>query len=183
MKNNFSFFIFSVLFLTFILGGCKSTKTEISKNADILGSQEIQQPLDDEFNRSTNGVEISREEFNADKCDILQIIKELSVIMTKYDYSAWLEYIDPESVAYWSNQKNLLNASKRLPSKTRLSNLYDYFRFVFVPSRKGRSVEEIRYISRDSVKAVQVRQDRDIVYYNFVRINGKWMVNIPELQG
>ena len=118
----------------------------------------------------------------ADGNEILQIIKELSIIMSDYDFNSWMKYIDPESLRYWSNPRNLLNASKRLPSKTRLSNLNDYFRYVFVPSRKGRSVEEIRYISRDSVKAVQPMQDRDIVYYNFVRINGKWMVNIPELQ-
>ena len=52
---------------------------------------------------------------------------------------------------------------------------------IFVPSRKNRTVEEIRYISRDSVKAVEVRDETDIVYYNFVKTNGKWLVRIPYL--
>lgn len=166
----------------FVLSSCNSTK-----NKPVV-AEEPEQPAqetileDEEFNRSTAGVEISREEFNADKNEILRIIGELSSIMADYDYESWLGYISPASVEYWSGSKNLLNASKRLPQKIRLANLNDYFRYVFVPSRKGRSVEEIRYISRDSVKAVQVREDRDIVYYNFVRENGKWMVNLPELQ-
>lgn len=101
--------------------------------------------------------------------------------MAERNFNAWLKYIDKESIEYYSNPKNLTSSSKRLPQKIKLSNLNDYFTYVFIPSRKGRSVEEIRYISRDSVKAVQVREDRDIVYYNFIRENGKWMVNLPEL--
>lgn len=162
---------------------CSSTKAEVQQ-PEKIAAEKIEKSTvpDDEFGRSTQGVKITREEFNADKNEILQIIKELSEIITSYDFNSWMSYIDPDSLKYWSNPRNLLNASKRLPSKIRLSNLNDYFRYVFVPSRQGRSVEEIRYISRDSVKAVQPRNDRDIVYYNFVRINGKWMVNIPELQ-
>ena len=62
-----------------------------------------------------------------------------------------------------------------------LNNLYDYFRFVFVPSRRGRDVDEIRYISLDQIKAVQMREDQDVVYYNFIKVNGKWMVKLPTL--
>ena len=104
--------------------------------------------------------------------------------MTDYDFESWIKYIDKDSINYWSNPINLKNASKRLPIKNqRLNNLNDYFRMVFVPSRKGRSVEEIRYISRDIVKAVQVREDADIVYYNFTKEDGRWIVKIPPLQG
>ena len=169
--------------LALAASSCSSTKAEVQQPEKIAAEKiEKSTAPDDEFGRSTQCVKITREEFNADKNEILQIIKELSEIMTSYDFNSWMSYIDPDSLKYWSNPRNLLNASKRLPSKIRLSNLNDYFRYVFVPSRQGRSVEEIRYISRDSVKAVQPRNDRDIVYYNFVRINGKWMVNIPELQ-
>lgn len=180
-----SFFATVSIFLLFIvtISSCSSTKAEIKQPEKMSAEKNTSAAKpDDEFGRSTQGVEISREEFNADKNEILQTIGELSAIMANYDFNSWMKYIDPESLRYWSNPRNLLNASKRLPSKTRLSNLNDYFRYVFVPSRKGRSVEEIRYLSRDSVKAVQPLADRDIVYYNFVRINGKWMVNIPELQ-
>lgn len=178
-----SFFAVISMFFLFTVAGCNSTKAEIPQPEKLPAEKsEAAAKPDDEFGRSTQGVKISREEFNADKNEILQIIGELSAIMADYDFNSWMKYIDPDSLRYWSNPRNLLNASKRLPSKTRLSNLNDYFRYVFVPSRKGRSAEEIRYISRDSVKAVQPMQDRDIVYYNFVRRNGKWMVNIPELQ-
>ena len=142
---------------------------------------------DEEYARSTADVTVSREEFSSDKKEILHIITELSTIMEKSDYESWLKYISPDSVSYWSNTNNLAKAARRLPldpkkplDRPKLNNLKDYFRLVFVRSRKGRSVNEIRYISRDSVKAVQVEDERDIVYYNFVRVNQKWMVSIPK---
>lgn len=142
---------------------------------------------EEEYARSTVDVDVTREEFSSDKKEILRIISELSQIMEKSDYDSWLKYIEPESVQYWSNIVNLAKAARRLPvdpkkplERPKLNNLQDYFKLVFVRSRKDRSVNEIRYISRDSVKAVQVEDDRDIVYYNFVRINKKWMISIPK---
>lgn len=138
---------------------------------------------DDEYARSTLDVQVSLEEFRADKSEILKIIDELFDIMATYDYNSWLNYIEPDSKNYWSSPENLYKASKRLPNRNqKLSTLSDYFRFVFVPSRKGRKVGEIRYISRDVVKAVQVREEQDVVYYHFVKIDGKWLVRIPALQ-
>ncbi|MGP1459730.1 MAG: hypothetical protein ACTTKL_10560 [Treponema sp.] len=147
----------------------------------------VYEESDEEYARSTAEVTVSREEFSSDKKEILQIISELSTIMEKSDYDSWLEYISPDSVKYWSDANNLAKAARRLPldpkkplDRPKLNNLKDYFRLVFVRSRKGRSVNEIRYISRNSVKAVQVEDERDIVYYNFVRVNQKWMVSIPK---
>ena len=147
----------------------------------------VYEESDEEYARSTADVTVSREEFLSDKKEILQIIAELSTIMEKSDYDSWVKYIAPDSVRYWSDLGNLAKAARRLPldpkkplDRPKLNNLKDYFRLVFVRSRKGRSVNEIRYISRDSVKAVQVEDERDIVYYNFVRINKKWMIAIPK---
>ena len=109
-------------------------------------------------------------------------IDELSDIMAAGRYEAWLKFIDDESIRYWSNPKNLQRASKMLPVKgLRMNSLRDYFTYIFVPSRKGRKVDEIRYDSKTDVKAVQVSQDTDIIYYYFNKINGKWLVHIPPI--
>ena len=107
---------------------------------------------------------------------------ELSDIMAAGRYEAWLKFIDDESIRYWSNPKNLQRASKMLPVKgLRMNSLRDYFTYIYVPSRKGRKVDEIRYDSKTDVKAVQVSQDTDIIYYYFNKINGKWLVHIPPI--
>lgn len=140
------------------------------------------QKEDEEYLRSTTDVNVSRDVFADDKQRILQIISEMEVIMQNRDYGKWLKYITPASAAYYQNQRNLTRASERLPYKgMTMKNLQDYFRLVFIPARKGRIVDEIRYISEDYVKAVQVQNSEDIVYYYFRKANGSWMIDLPPL--
>ena len=81
------------------------------------------------------------------------------------------------------NKKNIMNAQLKLPNKSiKLRNLRDYFKYIFIPSRKQSKVDEIRYINKSEVKAVQVLPNNStVVYYNFIREDGKWKVNIPTL--
>ena len=45
----------------------------------------------------------------------------------------------------------------------------------------GRNVNEIRYISRTEVKAVEVQDNKDIIYYEFEKIDNRWLVKLPTL--
>lgn len=143
-----------------------------------------QEPLsqeDLEYSRSVTdlGVEVSKETFTEDKAEILEIIQKLDLIMKHKDYAAWLNYLTPESKTFWSNQQNLALVSQRLPIKNyRLKNLQDYFEKVFIPSRIGRVVDEIRYVSTTKVKAVQYTEQQDIIYYYFEKIDGRWFLHL-----
>lgn len=192
-KINFALFVILMLFSTVLFFACKSTdvvapekESPVADESSVTKKNEAEESSEDEgyaeYSRSTQDVAVPRDVFSIDKNAILKIISSLSKIIEEYNYEDWLKYIEPASIRYWSNKHNLAQASKRLPIKGQvLNNLYDYFRLVFVPSRKGRNVDEIRYISLDQVKAVQMREDQDIVYYNFVKVNGKWMVKLPSL--
>lgn len=148
---------------------------------------EAEAEADDEYSRSVGGIAVDRDTFVDDKGKILQIIASLDGIMKNLDYNAWLSYVEPASIDYWKLRKNLQKAEKRLPIKgIKLKDLQDYFRQVFVPARKGRTVTEIRYISDSYIKAVQVQErepgeveDHVTVYYYFNKNNGKWMVHLP----
>ena len=137
----------------------------------------------DEYTRSVGDISVSKDDFAKDKKEILRIIEELDVIMRDKNYSAWLTYIDSESIEYWQKPANLKKAQKRLPVKgLSIRNLQDYFRYVFIPSRQGRTISEIRYESSTYVKAVQVVEEEDIVFYYFNKINGKWMLHLPPIE-
>ena len=141
---------------------------------------------DDEYLRSINSIEgdsITKEEFSDDKTAILEIIEDLSDIMEKKDAQRWLVYIEPASKEYYSNITNLKKAQKKLPNKSvSLNNITDYFKYVFIPSRKRSQVDEIRYISKSSIKAVQVKDDKSIVvYYYFTKVDGKWLIHLPTI--
>ena len=104
--------------------------------------------------------------------------------MENEDYSRWITYIDQDSINYWSQSTVLQKAASRLPVKgLKLSSLRDYFYNIFIPSRKGKDVDEIRYLTTDTVKAVHVNGDTDVVYYTLYKIDGVWKIHLPKLNG
>ena len=142
-----------------------------------------QQPEPDEYSRAISALSaedsVSEDTFTEDKKEIMHIIDELSDIMKNKDFSKWVKYLTPASRNYWSNPANLREVSKKLPLKGfTLKNLEDYFKYVFIPSRQGRRIDEIRYLSSSYVKAVQVKNNTDIIFYYFNKIDGKWLLNI-----
>ena len=145
---------------------------------------------DDEYARSVGDVSIDRNTFVDDKDQVLKIISELDTIMRSKDYNSWVTYVDQESIEYWMLRKNLQKAEKRLPVKgIKLRDLRDYFNYVFIPARAGKTVSEIRYISDSYIKAVQVQESEKgkdnalvTVYYYFNKIDGRWMVHIPPIE-
>lgn len=162
---------------------------DVEETSEVIINNESEDILDDdddEYLRSTNDLTdetVTKEEFAEDKAQILKIISDLQLIMQKQDVNAWLKYIDPVSINYYSNPQNIRKAQKKLPNKAIVLNgIGDYFKFVFIPSRKRSEVKEIRYISKTNIKAVNVKDDGGItVYYQFVKVNNKWLVHIPAL--
>lgn len=189
-----TFVLLSAFFLSLCVLSCKSTEqVEETPSEKVVEPNKVEKQSseeDSEYRRSV-GTEknISLDTFNADKAAIVKKIAELNAIMAKRDYNSWLKYIDSESQKYWSTPANLAKASEKLPKKLKglkLRTLQDYFIYVFIPSRNGRTIDEIRYNSADSIRAVQVSKNEDgtnriVVYYNFVRQDGDWKVYLPRL--
>ena len=137
---------------------------------------------EEEYLRSTKKVsseEISKEQFAKDKAEVLRKIEELQEIEATMNYEAWVDYISPESREFYSKPRRLIKTNK---IKTEVLNgLKDYFTIIFIPSRRDGNVEEIRYNSPTSIKAVEVPEPGKIItYYNFVKENGEWFVELPK---
>ena len=142
---------------------------------------------EEEYLRSTKDLAedeiVTKDEFAEDKAEILRIIKELQKVMEKEDVEDWLKYVDKDSKNFYSNPANIRKVNKKLPNKAIVLNgLGDYFKYVFIPSRKNREITEIRYISKTNTKAVQVNEDGSITrYYQFIKVNGKWFVQLDRV--
>ena len=140
---------------------------------------------DDEYLRSIaelDGLDsVSKQEFSDDKHEILETISELAIIMETKDVLDWLNYIEEESKEYYKNPVNLRKAQRKLRDKRiELKTIQDYFLYVFIPARQNSQIDEIRYISKTLVNAIQVREDDDdLIYYQFLKEDGKWKVYLP----
>lgn len=207
MKFNFFKSVF-LISLTLLLISCGSTSSS-GKNADLVKendkttnsnpapdpaketttAEEKTTVQKDEYSRAVGNLSVSKDTFEADKAAVMELIDTLSTIMKDMDYQSWLLYVDKESKIYWSKSANLKKAQSKLPVKgLKLKDLQDYFKYVFVPARMGRTVTEIRYESDTYVKAVQITNPSDspeeekyTVYYYFVKTNGHWELNLPQI--
>ncbi|MBR5934500.1 MAG: hypothetical protein IK002_11005 [Treponema sp.] len=186
MKKIKYYFVYTVM--SVVLALCAVSC--VTANAENTGAEtpaKVSQKSnsDSEYERATRdlkGETVSKDTYEKDKKIILAKIDELNGIMKDKNYKSWLSYIDQNSINYWSQKKNLSTASKQLPVKgIQLKNLEDYFNYVFIPSRVGRKIDEIRYLSASSIKAVQVRGDDVVIFYNFKKVDGEWLVEIPTL--
>lgn len=165
-------------------------KHEIQETASVEDEPaltlSIPEEVDDEYTRSVKAIEtneiISPDTFAEDKKAILETIKELDLIMKNKDYNSWLSYVTPQSIDYWKQKSHLQAVSARLPgNKIQLKTLEDYFNWVFRLSRQNARVDEIRYISSKLVKAVQVSGNQDIIYYQFEKQNGRWLISLDTI--
>ncbi|MCR4734641.1 MAG: hypothetical protein K5829_06545 [Treponema sp.] len=211
MKRFYIFFTFFTILLT--LFSCKSQpiaessneeapETAVSEDEEIINDViisdedevvdvsdepvELNNADDEEYLRSTNnmGTEtVTKDEFAEDKAEILRIISEMEKIMEDEDFEAWMNYIAPDSIRYYSNPVNIKKAQKKLPDKTKkLNGIEDYFKLVFIPARKRSQVTEIRYLSKTNIKAVELKDNGKVIaYYQFVKLNDKWLIHIPSL--
>ena len=146
----------------------------------------IEEEVDDEYTRSVKAIEtgevISPDTFAEDKKAILETIEELDWIMKNKDYNSWLNYVTPQSIDYWKQKSHLQAVSARLPgNRIQLKTLEDYFNWVFRLSRQNARVDEIRYISSKLVKAVQVDGNKDTIYYQFEKQNGRWLISLDTI--
>ena len=172
-------------------GDEKAERQLFAAGSDNAGMQQMPPAVDDtaqkqlrkEYERSTAKVSVSQETFEADKKRILSMISDLDVYMETGDYKGWTNCLSEESRTYWSKPQNLRKAASKLPiSGIKLNNMEDYFNYVFIPARKGRKVEEIRYVTETQVKAVQVDDDVDMVFYHFKKVDGKWRLFLPRIK-
>lgn len=170
----------------------------IDEEPDIVSVEEEPDPVteyfsdtarQEEYIRSTSNladddlVIVPPEVFEEDKDQIFYIIDNLANIMKKKDAQAWIAYLCPESYEYWSNRHNLLELSRNLyaTDSPRINNIKEYFELFFIPARRGRVVDEIRYVTPDYVKVVQYKNNTDIIYYFFEKVDGEWKLWLDTL--
>lgn len=196
MMRNKKYTIFIITSLIGLITGCGSTTalpTENIKETQVQTQTTEQSPKSvekDEYTKSVGNLTVSKDTFEADKAEIMSIIEKLNTIMKDVDYQSWLLYVDDESKTYWSKPANLKKAQSKLPIKgLQLRNLQDYFKYVFIGARVGRSVSTLRYVSDSYVKAVQINQneteiqeEKYTVYYYFNKIDGHWELHLPEIE-
>ncbi|MBO7484598.1 MAG: hypothetical protein J6T84_00880 [Spirochaetaceae bacterium] len=188
MKKGFIFIMVAATFFASCTSPKNTTTAPSTQNETVIETVAVEQPeekqpvdsVKSEYERSIKQMEgtvVTLDEFQRTKKDILQVIAELNKIIKNKDYESWLDYLSPDTKEYWSDPVNLANVATRLPVKgIKIRNLKDYFNYVFIPARQNSRVEEIRYLSKNTVKAVQPMEKEDLIFYTFENNGENWLL-------
>lgn len=117
-------------------------------------------------------VTITKKDYIDTKLEVELVVKELNKITENSDYDAWLGYLSDEYRERYSDKAVLKDISKRLSGKglafnaINLNTLHDYFKYIFVPSRKNIRVDDIVFTSAMAVNVMMnvTRTERRYVY-------------------
>ncbi|MDR3356134.1 MAG: hypothetical protein LBO04_02990 [Spirochaetaceae bacterium] len=127
-------------------------------------------------------VSVMPQVYRQTKQELYKFIRELNSIIKARRYEVWMRYIDSEYYQYINSPDYLREISKSkilAAKKIVLSDSYDYFIHVIVPSRSNDRLDEIEFTGENRVKAINIRDGRRIVLYDLEKTQNGWKIVMP----
>jgi hypothetical protein len=125
---------------------------------------------------------IPPEVYQETKQDIVKFIQDLNSIIKARRYSVWVEYLDTDYYQYISSPEYLQQVSQReilASKKIVLSDAYDYFTYVVVPSRSNDRVDEIEFVNENRIKVINISNGKRIILYYLEKTQSSWKIVMP----
>lgn len=120
-------------------------------------------------------VSITQKQYTETKSEIEIVVEELNTITQKSNYNGWLQYLSSDYKEYLSTPSVLKEVSEKLPIKgVKINNLQDYFKYVFVPSRKNVRVDDIQFTTPTRVNVIMKESGTRLLVYSLEKIGTKW---------
>lgn len=164
----------------FVLASCATTEAPESDNEHVSDEPETVTEIIPPVETEVTEIFVPTEtEYRQTFVQVEEIISELNRLIRERRFEEWLGYLTDEYRATLSDPAFLKEASERPALKNRgvvLSNLRDYFINVVVPSRANLRLDDLVFVSADSVEAIMEIQDSRITLYYLVLQNGVWKI-------
>ncbi|MDR2343061.1 MAG: hypothetical protein LBD86_00840 [Spirochaetaceae bacterium] len=125
---------------------------------------------------------VTPEVYENTKQAIFHFIQGLNSIIKHRRYSAWTQYLDTDYYQYINSPYYLQELSKSgtlVARKIVLSNAYDYFMHVVVPSRSNDRVDEIEFVSETRIKAISIENGNRVIIYDLEKTQDSWKIVMP----
>jgi hypothetical protein len=106
---------------------------------------------------------VSRDIYEVTKTEVEQLIEKLNVIIAARDYDGWVSYLDSKYFEVISSPEFLQQVSDSELMKMQkkvIRNPREYFLNVVVPSRSNNRVDDISFMTENSVRVIQFNQRR-----------------------
>jgi hypothetical protein len=138
---------------------------------ESAGVSEQPQPAAEVFDPAS----ITKEEYDAAKAEVQQLIQKLNGIIRARNYTSWVSYLGEDYFKLISSREYLdqIKATYNLA----LNDVREYFNKVVVPSRTNDRVDDIKYISQNRVIVYTISQKGDrLRLYDLEKTDEGWKI-------
>jgi hypothetical protein len=123
---------------------------------------------------------IAQEVYDSTKVDVQQFIENLNQIIRRKDYRGWSSNLGESYLARINSPEYLNNVSQQPRLKTQkivLNSAEDYFINVVVPSRANDRVDDIDFVSEETVRAYTLTSaGQRLRLYMLEKVGGSWKI-------
>lgn len=135
---------------------------------------------DNEIVAEFGDITITKKDYDKTKSEIERVVDALNKVTASKDYTRWRTFLSREYIEYYSSPDVLKNVSDSLPIKTiKLHSLFDYFKYVFVPSRQKVRVDAIKFLTPTRVNVEMNTPSGKLLVYILEKSSGGWFL-IPK---
>lgn len=183
MKKIKILYIFSIVLLFF---GCLTPKEEpVVKETPVIDEEPVEpetveEPVIEPVEPTdTDEYVATEEEYEETFIQVEDMIAQLNDIISSGNYDSWTPYLSEQYIEKYGNKEyltDLSNNSVLKEYKIKLKNLKDYFLYVVVPSRSNVKVDEIKFLTEDTIIAYMYKEEKKIVVYQLQRKDISWII-------
>ena len=169
-----------------ILFSCATEETApepepVSVVVEEPAPEPIPEPVEEPAEPEEDSFEVSQELYEQTFEEIEALILELNSVISRRQYSRWLEYLS-NTYKQTYNSREILDEINEYPqlkdNGIRITDIKGYFDWVVVPSRSQAELNEIVFVGEDQVVAYSSFNGKRAKLYELERIEGEWKITV-----
>lgn len=124
-------------------------------------------------------IKVSKEVYKRTFHEVEKVIDELNSIISNGDFELWKSFLTPAYRREMSKPETLAKLSKSPILESNnivLKSLEDYFHWVVVPSRSDVRLDDLRFLNENTVEAIMIVGNQQIILYRLEKRNGSWKI-------
>lgn len=166
------------LFL-FLFSGCAAVEPEPEARRETVHERVIEEP-EPESEPEPTPPEVSEELYDRTFSAVEEMITEFNRIIANRDFGAWKGHLTERYIRTYSDPDVLEQSSQSsvlVRNNIVLRDLQDYFTYVVVPSRANARLDDLVFVSEDTVEAIMVINERRYVLYLLKNVDDRWKID------
>ena len=165
--------------LLIIMNICIACNTSIPDNGDKTPDNMNEEKIQD---TETEEFIVTQKIYDQTFSEIYIFLEKIQKIIDEIDFINWKLHLTDEYIVKFSDPQYLKALSEKPQLKDQnivLNSLYDFFIYVFIPSRNNSNLVRIEFVNKQRVKTITIIKNTPYILYLLEKDkNNEWKIGI-----